>query len=404
MSRRSLALLPLGLVLALLTAVPAAAQTGVAADDRYVVVLKDSAGAPDKVAGEQRSRHHLRVGHVYSSALRGYSATVPRDRLAALRADPRVAAVSPDLPVTASAQTLPTGVDRVEADRSSARAGDGTGTTDVDVAVIDTGIAAHPDLNVAGGTDCTGSGSFEDGNGHGTHVAGIIGARDNGQGVVGVAPGARLWSVRVLDSSGRGTTSTVICGLDWVTRNAGTIDVANMSLGGPGADPAGSGCATGDAQHDATCRAVAAGVTFVVAAGNEASDARNSVPAAYDEVITVSALADFNGQPGGGAASTCRDDVDDTFASFSNYGPAVDIIAPGVCILSTWTGGGYNTISGTSMASPHVAGAAALVRAANPAASPAEVRSALLGAASADWSDADDPDGVKEPLLSAAGL
>src|SRR3954468_12234246 len=317
MPRRSLALFPLGLVLALLTAVPAsaagtgagtAASTQVAADDRYVVVLKDSAGAPERVAAEQRTRHHLRVGHIYSAALRGYSATVPRDRLAGLRADPRVAAVSPDLPVTATAQTLPTGVDRVDADLSSTRAGDHTGSVDADVAVIDTGISPHPDLNVAGGVDCTGSGSWQDGNGHGTHVAGTVGARDDANGVVGVAPGVRLWSVRVLDSAGQGSTSTVICGIDWVTRNAGTIEVANMSLGGPGTKPAGSGCATGDAQHDAICRSVAAGVTYVVAAGNDSSDARNSVPAAYDEVITVSALADFNGRPGGGAAPTCRDD------------------------------------------------------------------------------------------------
>ena len=112
----------------------------------------------------------------------------------------------------------------------------------------------------------------------------------------------------------------------------------------------------------------------MVAAGNDSADASGSAPAAYDEVITVSALADFNGQPGGGAASTCRADVDDTFADFSNYGADVDIIAPGVCINSTVPGGGYdNTYSGTSMASPHVAGGAALYMAANPSATPAQV-------------------------------
>ena len=140
----------------------------------------------------------------------------------------------------------------------------------------------------------------------------------------------------------------------------------------------------------------------MVAAGNDSADAAQSTPAAYDEVITVSALADFDGRSGGGAASTCRADEDDTFAAFSNFGKDVDIIAPGVCIASTWKGGGYNTISGTSMASPHVAGGAALVAAGNPSATPASIRSALLGSATTDWNAADDPDGIKEKLLDVA--
>ena len=145
---------------------------------------------------------------------------------------------------------------------------------------------------------------------------------------------------------------------------------------------------------------MSAGVTYAVAAGNETDDAKNHVPAAYDEVITVSALADFNGLPGGGGAATCRSDVDDTLANFSNFGADVDIIAPGVCILSTWKGGGYNTISGTSMASPHVAGAAALYKASSPGASPAQVKAALQGAGNLNWNDSDDPDPTKEVLLN----
>jgi subtilisin family serine protease len=137
-----------------------------------------------------------------------------------------------------------------------------------------------------------------------------------------------------------------------------------------------------------------------VAAGNSAADARGFVPAAYDEVITVSALADFNGVSGGGAAATCRADEDDTFANFSNYGADVDIIAPGVCINSTWIGSSYNTISGTSMAAPHVAGAAALYKAQNPSATPAQVRSALINAGSSTWNNGDDRDQIKEPLLN----
>jgi subtilisin len=209
--------------------------------------------------------------------------------------------------------------------------------------------------------------------------------------------------VKVLSAIGIGFTSEVICGIDYVAANASQIEVANMSLGGTGSDDGTCGNTSGDAQHRAICAAVGAGVTFVVAAGNDASDAAGFVPAAYDEVVTVSALADFNGQPGGGAASTCRADGDDTLADFSNFGADVDLIAPGVCIDSTYMLGGYDTLSGTSMASPHAAGGAALYLANNPGASPAQVKSALQAAGSLDWNNSDDPDGVKERLLNVAG-
>ena len=171
----------------------------------------------------------------------------------------------------------------------------------------------------------------------------------------------------MLNDAGSRSWSDVICGIDWVTANAGQIEVANMSLGGGGADDGNCGNTNSDAMHQAICGSVAAGVTYVGRRRQRQRQRRQPRPAAYDEVITVSALADFNGLPGGGAASTCRSDVDDTFADFSNYGADVDIIAPGVCILSTWKSGGYNTIWGTSMATPHVAGAAALYKAINPA-------------------------------------
>ena len=262
-------------------------------------------------------------------------------------------------------------MNRIDAEPLTSGGTTDAGSLPVAVAVIDTGSGPHADLNIAGGYNCAGGSntSFADGNGHGTHVAGTIGARDDGDGVVGVLPGVQIYSVRVLDNAGSGSWSGIICGINWVTNNAATknIRVANMSLGGTGKDDGETGktCInTRDAMRKAICGSVAKGVTYVAAAGNNNANLANFVPAAYDEVLTVTAAADFNGQPGGGAAATCRSDVDDTAADFSNWasgtGDAGHVIAaPGVCIESTWMGGGYNTISGTSMASPHVAGAVA---------------------------------------------
>jgi subtilisin family serine protease len=381
--------------------------------DQYIIVLKDNVINVDDVTGKLAAANGLGVLHTYKAALKGFAAKVPPGQLKKLQADPNVESIVQDevvsLPVEkmakpgnggpgALAQTTPTGILRIDGELSSTISGNGSGSVNVDVAVIDTGIQTnHPDLNVVGGKNCSTGSSYNDGNGHGTHVAGTIAAKDDANGVVGVAPGARLWAVRVLNNSGSGTTSSVICGIDWVTANASTIEVANMSLGGSGTN---SACNSTDTYHNAICRSVAAGVTYAVAAGNSAADANNFRPATFAEVITVSALADFNGEPGGGAASTCRADVDDTFADFSNYGADVDIIAPGVCILSTWIGGGYNTISGTSMASPHVAGAAALYKASNPGATPAQVKTAIQNAGNLNWNTATDPDGNPERLLN----
>ena len=381
----------------------------------YIVVLKDST-APGKVAKEHSQQHGASVAHVYRSALKGYAAMMSPTAAARIADDARVQFVQVDGVATTSAppgggsatavQELPTGIDRADADLSSLAAIDGIDSrVDVDVAVIDTGVDLdHADLNVntAGAKNCATGRSADDGNGHGTHVAGTIGALDNATGVVGVAPGARIWPVRVLNNNGSGSYSAIVCGIDYVTANADTIEVANMSLGGSGSDDGNCGNSNNDAMHRAICNSVAAGVTYVVAAGNEASDSAGSVPAAYDEVITVSALADFDGAPGGGAAPTCRSDVDDTFANFSNYGADVDLIAPGVCITSTWKGGGYDTISGTSMASPHVAGGAALIKASNAGATPAQVKSSLQSTGTTDWDNSDDRDSTKERLLNVA--
>ncbi len=218
--------------------------------------------------------------------------------------------------------------------------------------------------------------------------------------VVGVAPSAKLWSIRVLDKNGSGTWSSVICGLDVVAANGpangGSITVANMSLGGGGVSDNNCGNTNNDALHKAVCRVRDSGVTIVVAAGNSGVDASGFVPAAYDDaVITVSALADSDGKPGGLGAGTSYG-ADDTFATFSNWGTPVDIGAPGVSINSTWLGGGYKSISGTSMASPHVAGAAALYLATNPGASWITVRDTLIGLGEAAGAGHTDPS-LKHP-------
>ena len=378
---------------------------------RYVVILDDSAVA-GTVAAAQAKTFGFDLLHVYSHALQGYSATMPAAVAQTVAALPGVKWVEQDQIYRADAQALPSGINRADADLSpTAGINNVDNRVNVDVAVIDTGVDLdHPDLNVytAGQKNCTLLGAFsnaDDDNGHGTHVSGTIGALDNNAGVVGMAPGARIWPVKVLNSAGIGFGSDIICGIDYVTSHSSEIEVANMSLGGGGSDDGACGAIDGDTEHAAICDAVNSGVTFVVAAGNDSADASESAPAAYDEVITVSALADFNGQPGGGAASTCRADVDDTFADFSNYGADVDIIAPGVCINSTVPGGGYdNTYSGTSMASPHVAGGAALYLAANPSATPAQVLAALVSTGTTNWNSIDDPDGVQEPLLNVSSF
>lgn len=298
--------------------------------------------------------------HIYSAALRGFSAHLTAAQIHALESHPMVAYVEPDAIATTMAQELPWGIDRIDTDLSSIVAGDGMGTVaNVLVFIIDTGIyARHQDLNVIAhfvfdlffNGDC---------NGHGTHVAGVAAAIDNDLNVVGAAPGAPLVGIKVLHCRGEGLVSGVIKGVDFVTNvvttNALHPAVANMSQGVVG------GSAALDA---AVINSVNSGIFYAVAAGNEAQDACNTSPARLGGVnngIMTVAATDMNNQE----------------ASFSNFGDCVDIWAPGVNILSTKLLGGTRTFSGTSQATPHVAGTAALYLSANPGAAPAEVEAAI---------------------------
>lgn len=313
---------------------------------------------PDVVGAVRalESAHEFRADQLYSAALRGFSARLTADQIRELEDNPDIAYVEPDLVMTVQAQTLPWGINRVDADISSTRAGDGTGSvSNVNIYIIDTGIGAHQDLNRVRHVNFTGDGFNSDCHGHGTHVAGTAAARDNTVDVVGVAPGAPLTGVKVLGCDGSGLTSNIIKGVDWVTANAVRPAVANMSLGG--------GAST--ALDDAVRNSAASGVFYAVAAGNSSANACNSSPAR--------AGAGTNN----GIATVAATDINNEEASFSNFGPCVDIWAPGVNILSTRLGGGTTRLSGTSMASPHVAGAAALFLSSNPSAGPASVESTL---------------------------
>ncbi len=386
--------------------------------DSYIVVFKDSIASPAEVANQMAKEHGLTLAYTYGHALKGFSATVPAARLNALRKDPRVLFISQDRVVNISGQAngkgkptpTPPPQPPQETPTGIARIGTTTNTgAGIGVAVIDTGIDLdHPDLigNIAGNVSCVPRKSTgDDDNGHGSHVAGTIAATNNNIGVIGVAPQAKLYAVKVLDARGSGTWSSVICGIDWVTRNATAynIKVANMSLGGGGSSDNNCGNTNSDALHKAICASADAGVTYVVAAGNEQDNAANHVPAAYnDAVITVSALADSNGLPGGGGPATSYG-LDDTFATFSNFGSVVDLGAPGVSIYSTWKNGSYNTISGTSMASPHVAGAAALYLASHPGSMWPAIRDGLVSVGEPLGLGHTDPSGFHPERVVFAG-
>src|SRR5215203_6283507 len=342
--------------------------------DSYIVVLNEGVSNPGQVANGLAQRDNLEVGFVYSYALKGFSAVIPEARVNDVRTDSRVNYIERDGTMRAVAQTLPWGINKIDADISSTLAGNGSGVTaNVHAYVIDTGIdASHTDLNVTSHVDFA-SGPDTDCNGHGTHVAGTVAAKDNTSDVVGVAPGTSLHGVKVLGCGGTGSTSGVIKGVDWVKANAAKPAVANMSLGG--------GVSQGLDQ--AIKDSAASGVFYAVAAGNDGANACNSSPA------RAGAGTD------NGIATVAATDSSDKEASWSNYGPCVDIWAPGASILSTKKGGGTTTMSGTSMASPHVAGGGAL-RLSNTALSdtdkePSNVEGALKSAATTTTNTSKNP-------------
>jgi aqualysin 1 len=336
--------------------------------NHYIVVLDEDAPgvAGDFGAAAARAEQVIlrtpagRVTHVYAHAIRGFAAEMTEEEAIALSEDPAVRYVEEDSIVEANVtQTNATwGLDRID---QAARPLSGTYTytrtgSGVNAYIIDTGIRrTHTQF---GGRAFVGFDAINDGrnsndcNGHGTHVAGTVGSS-----TYGVAKSVRLFAVRVLSCSGSGTTSGVVAGIDWVTANHIKPAVANMSLGG--------GAST--SLDTAVRNSIAAGVTYVVAAGNSNANAANFSPSRVGEAITV-------------GSST----INDARSSFSNFGSVVDIFAPGSSITSTWSTSNTatRTISGTSMASPHVAGVAARYLQANPSASPASVRNAIVNAAS----------------------
>jgi subtilisin family serine protease len=395
--------------------------------NRYIITMKDrpgvAAGAPADQGQIENLVSNLRFDPrsrsdtiVFRHAISGFAATLSPAEKRLIESDPNVLAVEQDrvvsrqpvkrsLMAAGPRKELQTGVERVEGHLSPTA--NAPGGVDATIAIIDTGInLRHPDLNVVRQKSFVpGVATAEDDDGHGSHVAAIAAARKDGHGTVGVAPGARLWALKALDKDGNGSWSQIIAAIDYVTQHADKVDVVNMSL---------SDTEQSKALDRAISRSVDAGVTYVVAAGNDARDAKLEAPSNHPRVLTVSAISDGNGKGGGGANPACEpDEVDDAFATFSNYGKNVRLAAPGVCIEAASKRQGndvdtYESMSGTSMAAPHAAGGAALIKAKNRSASPDQVIDKLISEAKQQsdplYGFTGDTDGYSEPLLNVKNL
>lgn len=344
---------------------------GASATGDYFVVLEDTLSAAS-VTPSSLGISSGQVNHAYDEVVNGYSASLSAEEVRELRGQSGVAYVEE---VGVAHTTVTWGQDRIDQedlplDGSYGTIGDGAG---VSAYIIDSGIdASHPDFGgrASSAFDAYG-GDGSDGNGHGTHVAGTIGSA-----AYGVAPAADLFGVKVLDDNGSGSYDDVIAGIDWVAANAGPNAVANLSLGGP----------VSPTLDEAVNSLAASGVFVAVAAGNEGQDAGNTSPGGAEGVTTVGAS-----------------DATDTAAPFSNHGPSVDIYAPGVDVESTVPGGGTDSYDGTSMASPHVAGAAALYKSVNGDDDQAAIQDWLVSNAGADKLGG-VPSGTVNLLLNVQGL
>ena len=336
---------------------------------QYIVVLKNGVTESAQSIAQQAVSRGGIVPFVYNNAIKGFAIKIANKLvLNSILSNPSVDFVEPDIKVQAFSQGVSSGYSRVGGPLSSIN-GSHPRAVNAAIAIIDTGIDfTHPELNVYRQVSFVpGASTANDDNGHGTAVAGIVAAEGN-VGAVGIAPGARLWAIKVLDKSGTGSMSSIIQGIDYVTQNAGQIDAANLSFG----------CkCNSSALETAINNSVAAGVTFVVAAGNAGEDSSLWSPASNPNVISVAALADSDGKCGGLGPPTPYG-PDDSLAIFSNFGTKVTIAAPGVNIHTTYIGSAYATLSGTSVAAPFVTGAAALYHSLHPTTSPAQVRSALV--------------------------